>query len=85
MRQVLSQMDILKYFKFFIFSDEIEISKPSSYFFQKVYDKVGGHKKNILHIGDNPKTDYQGAKNFGFEALLITNSNYTIDDIRTKL
>ena len=85
LRKALSKMDVLKYFNFLVFSDEIEVSKPSSYFFQKVYDGVGGDKKAILHIGDNPKADYQGAKNFGFDALLITNSNYSIDDIKSKL
>lgn len=88
LRIVLDQLDISKYFNFLIFSDEVEVSKPSSHFFQKVYDKIEGNhikKKNILHIGDNPKADYQGAKNFGFEALLITNPNYTINDIRSKI
>ncbi|QIK58611.1 HAD family hydrolase [Dysgonomonas sp. HDW5A] len=85
LRKTLANMDILEYFDFLIFSDEINASKPSSHFFQHVYDHINVPKNAVLHIGDNPKADYQGAKNFGFNALLITDPNYTINDIRTKL
>lgn len=85
LRTTLANMGILQYFDFLIFSDEINASKPSSHFFQHVYDHINVPKNAVLHIGDNPKADYQGAKNFGFNALLITDPNYTINDIRTKL
>ena len=85
LRTTLANMGILQYFDFLIFSDEINASKPSSHFFQHVYDHIDVPKNAVLHIGDNPKADYQGAKNFGFNALLITDPNYTINDIRTKL
>lgn len=85
LRTTLTDLGIVQYFDFLIFSDEINASKPSSHFFQHVYNHIQASKEEILHIGDNPKADYQGAKNFGFNALLITDSNYTINDIRTKL
>lgn len=85
LRQTLTDLDIIQCFDFLIFSDEIDASKPSSHFFQEVYNHIDASKEEVLHIGDNPKADYQGAKNFGFNALLITDTNYTIDDIRTKL
>ena len=78
-------MSILQYFDFLIFSDEINACKPSSHFFQQVFDHINVTKEAVLHIGDNPKADYQGARSFGFNALLITDPNYTINDIRTKL
>lgn len=87
LRTTLSELGIVQYFDFLVFSDEINASKPSSHFFQHVYDKVNNEvaKEEVLHVGDNPNADYQGARNFGFNALLITDLNYTIDDIRTKL
>ena len=85
LRSTLANLGIIQFFDFLIFSDEIDASKPSSHFFQQVYNHMNVSKDEVLHIGDNPKADYQGAKNFGFNALLITDSNYTIDDIRTKL
>lgn len=84
LRKVLIKSNILKYFSFCIFSDEVQTSKPSATFFQEIYNQANVSKNKILHIGDNKKTDYQGALDFGFSALLIT-SNYTINDIRKRL
>lgn len=85
LRKTLSDLDILQHFDFLIFSDEIQASKPSHRFFEQVYSHLNIDKTEVLHVGDNPKSDYQGARNFGFNALLITDQNYTIDDIRRKL
>jgi len=85
LRVVLERMGILSLFSFCIFSDEINASKPSRAFFQQVYDHMDVRKEQVLHIGDNPKSDYKGASDFGFSALLITTTNYTIHDIKAKL
>ncbi len=85
LRPVLERMGILKYFDFLVFSDEINASKPSSYFFEVVHKQASVAKNEILHIGDNPKADYMGAKSFGFDALLITDDNYTLNDIKRQL
>ncbi|MDR2041689.1 MAG: HAD family hydrolase [Tannerella sp.] len=85
LRSVLQKLGISQYFSFFIFSDEIGTSKPSVNFFQQVHNRLQLPKACVLHVGDNLKTDYNGAVNFGFKALLIKNSNYTFDDIRAAL
>jgi putative hydrolase of the HAD superfamily len=85
LRKVLKKIGIYDFFTFFVFSDEIQASKPSAGFFQSIHDRANVPKSNILHVGDNRKTDYQGAVNFGFKALLITNPNYTLNDIKSRL
>jgi putative hydrolase of the HAD superfamily len=85
LRKVLKKTGIYDFFSFLVFSDEINASKPSAAFFQTILDKANVPKSNILHVGDNPKTDYHGALNFGFDALLITDSNYILNDIKSKL
>lgn len=85
LRITLEKLEIIKYFNFLVFSDEINASKPSSLFFKFVHEYSNVEKEEILHIGDNPKADYMGAKSFGFEALLITDNNYSINDIKRKL
>lgn len=85
LRGTLAELDILSYFDFLVFSDEIDASKPSSRFFEKVDEQTNVQSCEVLHIGDNPKADYQGAINYGFKALLITKHDYTIHDIRAKL
>lgn len=74
MRKFLEHSDITKYFDFQIYSDEIFVSKPSYQAFQEVYTQIGTvdlPKNQVLHIGDNPRADFAGAKNFGFSAFLI--------------
>jgi putative hydrolase of the HAD superfamily len=80
-----SNLNIASYFEFCIFSDEIGASKPSSLFFDKVFDRISAEKEEVLHIGDNYKADYEGAMRYGFKALHINNQHYTINDIKRHL
>lgn len=75
LKKILEYYDLNKYFSFQLYSDETGFSKPNINMFQMVYDQVCeikfSEKKNILHVGDNARADYNGAINFGFSALLI--------------
>lgn len=75
-------------FEFQIYSDEVGCSKPSSDIF---YHVTGGiyslyEKKqenlpsniDILHVGDNPIADLQGAKKYGFNSYLLNNGRSII-------
>lgn len=84
LQKALEQLNILHYFSFCIYSDQVEASKPSKAFFQEVYANLSVAKDEVLHVGDNPTTDYKGASDFGFRALLI-NNNYSLNDIEPKL
>lgn len=81
----LKCLNIFEYFDFCIFSDEIRLSKPSPEFFEKVFERTGFEKLEVLHIGDNFKADYDGAVKYGFKALHINNQQYTINDIKRHL
>jgi putative hydrolase of the HAD superfamily len=83
--QTLKNLNIFEYFDFCIYSDEINASKPSYNFFEKVYEQINYKKSEVLHIGDNYKADYEGALNYGFNALHIKNKQYTINDITRYL
>ena len=74
MRKFLANVNLSQYFDFQIYSDEVMCSKPNPKIFQEVINNLAHKNLNlnkILHIGDNPVADYQGAKNFGFNAFLI--------------
>lgn len=75
LRKLISYYDLENYFSFQIYSDETGYSKPNKEIFQLVYNKITSiksiAKKDVLHIGDNKKADYNGAIMFGFDALLI--------------
>ncbi len=85
LKSLLQKLGILHYFSFLIFSDEVEMSKPSAGFYMRIWENTTLQKSEILHVGDNIVNDYQGAIDFGLNALLLTDTNYSFDDIRTKL
>lgn len=69
-------------FDFTIFSDEIGFSKPSPIVFEEVFNKIRSRKniglKEIVHIGDNRKADFDGATSFGFRAYLVDTTENTV-------
>ena len=75
LRKLLEYYELSPYFSFQIFSDEVGFSKPNPAIFQMVYDEIlknkSIEKKEVLHVGDNKIADYNGALNFGFDALLL--------------
>ncbi|MFH7012747.1 HAD family hydrolase [Flavobacterium sp. FlaQc-52] len=77
LRKVLQHYELSEYFKFEIYSDEVGFSKPNQEIFQLVLDEIETYKKiekkDVLHIGDNPIADYNGALEFGFNAHLLKN------------
>lgn len=88
LRQLLKDIGIAKYIDFDIYSDEAGMSKPNSKLFASLLLTINSYRKfnpvqtdEIVHIGDNPVADYQGAKNSGINAILINSNEKTIKDI----
>ena len=79
----LESIGLLNKFKFCLFSDRENYGKPHKSIFEKVYLKKKEFEpeinlNEIIHIGDNLNTDYNGAKNIGFQSFhLSPNNSYT--------
>jgi putative hydrolase of the HAD superfamily len=75
---------------FCVFSDELQVSKPSPSFFDTVMFGVQTmidydiRKEEILHIGDSTVCDVFGAGSYGFSVAQVDNI-WTIDDVVTQL
>jgi putative hydrolase of the HAD superfamily len=82
LRKILDAIELSFYFDFQLYSDELGMSKPNPFLFQHLLSNISQIKKtdiavkSIIHIGDNPVADIQGAKAVGITTLLI-NSNQT--------
>ncbi len=69
---ILRKYDILKYFDRIVFSGEIGWKKPSEKIFTHALKGLKyANKDRIIHVGDDPKTDIEGALEFGIKALWI--------------
>ncbi len=71
LRRFLAREDITKYFDEMLFSDELGIRKPDTEIFQLAAQKLKAKPCEIVHIGDNLKSDVWGAKRAGFRTIFL--------------
>lgn len=74
LKKILLKHDLLKYFTYLIFSDEVGFSKPDTKAFQLAQEKSFDntcHFNNMIHIGDREDKDVLGAKSAGMQSILF--------------
>jgi putative hydrolase of the HAD superfamily len=71
LRKVLTDMQVADYFDLMLFSDEVGVRKPNVEIFKIAAQKLHTEPHNIVHVGDNIKSDVWGAQNAGFRAILL--------------
>jgi HAD superfamily hydrolase (TIGR01509 family) len=71
LRQMLQNYGVLKYFDTTTFSNEIGYRKPHPKIFKQAASGLGINTSRILHVGDNPEADFQGARQAGMKAVLF--------------
>lgn len=70
LRVFLEREGILKYFKAFVFSDEVGFSKPDIRAFESIKKQLDSpSSEKAYHIGDLQKTDVKGANNAGYVSI----------------
>jgi putative hydrolase of the HAD superfamily len=57
--------DAAEYFDFAFLAEDVNASKPASDMFHAAMDKTGARATEIVHVGDNPEHDVQGAQQVG--------------------
>ena len=85
LKKILAELKMDQYFDFQLYSDEVGMSKPNPAFFNLMLQNIKQVNKgkeitldNIIHIGDNPKADIEGANAAGIKSLLINSNNQSI-------
>lgn len=73
-RRVLREHGLLDRFEAVFLSGEIGYEKPDRRLFQHVCDSMQVSPQQILHVGDSPRHDHQGATNAGWKSFLVTTS-----------
>ena len=71
LRPLLHDMDLLKYFDFVVISCEVGVEKPHKEIFDITARTTGFHADEILHIGDSEHHDLAGARDAGWNCLLV--------------
>lgn len=72
LRHLLERQGLLAYFSYFIFSDEIGVSKPSAAVFRQAAVGLDIAPERIAHIGDRESNDIAGPRTIGMKTVLYT-------------
>ncbi|GAA3969090.1 HAD family hydrolase [Mucilaginibacter dorajii] len=82
LRKVLVELQLSEYFDFQLYSDEVGMSKPNPALFALMLQQINTNRNidlsNIIHVGDNPRADVEGANAAGIKSLLINSNNQSI-------
>lgn len=71
-RHLLYEQGLLSYFKHFLFSDELGVSKPSAAVFRRACLQLGLPPSMVVHVGDRESNDVEGPLSIGMRAVLYT-------------
>lgn len=92
MRLALDTRGIWQHIDVGIFSNEAGVAKPNPQIFRLLAQHAALEPQKILHVGDNLKADYHGARNAGLRALHLSKDETirsekiaTIRDLLTRL
>ncbi|MCP4577528.1 MAG: HAD family hydrolase, partial [Deltaproteobacteria bacterium] len=72
LRGILEKHGLLKYFDFFVFSDEAGCAKPNPVMFEKAAKGLGVELNEIVHIGDRREKDIDGPHAVGAKGIYTT-------------
>jgi putative hydrolase of the HAD superfamily len=68
---ILGDLGVLDAFEHIIISSEIGVRKPSPKIFWTAAHRFNVEVSEMLHVGDETKSDFDGARATGLEALLV--------------
>ncbi len=68
---ILDGLGIGQYFEAVLISTELGAEKPSAHIFEVAQSRIQAEPATILHVGDSPVEDVQGALHAGWRAALI--------------
>jgi putative hydrolase of the HAD superfamily len=71
LRRLLQNYGVMKYFDATTFSNEVGCRKPDPRIFKQTVDELGMDPSQVIHVGDNPVADFEGARLAGMKAVLF--------------
>jgi putative hydrolase of the HAD superfamily len=82
---IVEHLHVRNAFEHLIISSEIGVRKPAARIFRVAAQRFNVELNEILHVGDEPETDFKGARAAGLNALLVDHGNETLWSIFPRL
>ncbi len=81
----LDSLELADHFKFILPSAVVGSAKPDKKIFDEAIRLSGVEPHEACHIGDEVKTDFDGARNAGIHAILLDRDNQFDESIQPKV
>ncbi|MEM7699041.1 MAG: HAD-IA family hydrolase, partial [Verrucomicrobiota bacterium] len=82
---ILDHFDLLHYFHHRILSCEVKASKPDPKIYAVACEALGVPPSHILHVGDDPVCDWDGARNAGFQVFRVERDRRRLGELLSEL
>ena len=82
---VLRTLELAPYFEHVIVSSEVGANKPSPLIFRAALARFGVAPGQMLHVGDDPDLDGEGAAALGIKTFLVQEPERDLDRVRAVL
>ncbi len=74
LHRILHDLGVDQYFEHVLVSSQLGADKPAPEAFQRTLDILGSPPGQVLHVGDDPVADWQGARNAGLHVFELRSS-----------
>jgi putative hydrolase of the HAD superfamily len=78
---ILTHLNVRHLFEHLIVSSEIGIRKPAARIFEVAVRRFGTTAGEIMHVGDEPESDFAGARRAGLQALLVNHERINLSEL----
>ena len=85
LRMILEQLGISQFFSHVFLSSELGVDKPDPLIYQRALTLSGLAPNDILHVGDDPVRDWQGAEAAGLSVFRLDRPRNSLRDLHTIL
>ena len=79
--QLCQRVGLSPYLDFMVGSEEAGMEKPHPPIFMAALKRVGAAPEEVVHVGDQIRSDVMGAQGVGMQAVLIDRSGYGPDSV----
>lgn len=83
LRVILQHLAISKYFRHIFVSSEIGADKPDPLIYRLALELTRFGSEEVMHVGDDPKRDWAGAKSAGLEVFKLERPSNSLHDLLT--
>jgi len=84
LRPILTNLGLAGWFDPIIISSEVGADKPDPWIFQQALKLAGAKASESIHVGDDPRADWQGAESAGLQVFRLHRPNNSLRDFLTS-